>query len=73
MPETMREAIQKRSSFNVIHLQTMLKVDMLFSRNRRFSRNRDRAQGKSKIDEETGRDLFVASAEDTILTEASLV
>ena len=35
----MREAIQKRSSFNVIHLQTMFKVDIFILKEDEFSRN----------------------------------
>jgi hypothetical protein len=63
----MREAIQKHSSFNVIHLQTMFKVDIFILKEDEFSKNEMERRGKAKLGEDTDRDLFIASAEDTIL------
>ena len=63
----MREAVQNRSSFNVIHLQTMFKVDIYLLKEDDFSRNEIARREKVRIDEETARELYIASAEDTLL------
>ena len=63
----MREAIRNRSSFNLIHLQTLFKVDIYVLKDDDFSRNEMDRRERVGIEEETGRDLFVASAEDTLL------
>jgi hypothetical protein len=67
----MREAVRKRSSFNIIHLGTMFKVDMFVSKNDDFSRNEMSRREKAGLEEEIGGDLFVASAEDTLLHKLS--
>lgn len=63
----MREAIRNRSSFNVIHLQTLFKVDIFVLKDDDFSRDEMKRREKIRIEEETGKDLFVASAEDVLL------
>jgi hypothetical protein len=65
--DAMREAVRNRSSFNIIHLGTMFKVDMFVLKNDDFSRNEMSRREKAGLEEEIGRDLFVASAEDTLL------
>ncbi len=70
VPEArVRDAIARRASFNVIHLETMLKVDVFVSKDRPFDR---RAMDRARITPpETGheRPLPLASAEDTILAK----
>ena len=62
-----RDAIARRASFNVIHLETMVKVDVFVSRDRPFDRRAlDRARPAAL---EGGRELPVSSAEDTILAK----
>jgi hypothetical protein len=63
----MREAVRNRSSFKVIHLQTLFKVDVYILKEDDFSRNEMDRREKVGIEEETGNNLFVASAEDTLL------
>jgi len=68
--DRLRSAIAARSSFNLIHLATMFKIDVFVSKGRPFDReaaSRARAQA---IDEATDAPRFpVASPEDTVLAK----
>jgi hypothetical protein len=65
--ERVRDAIARRASFSVIHLETMVKVDVFVSRDRPFDRRAlDRARPAAV---ESGSELPVSSAEDTILAK----
>ena len=67
--EAVRDAIHHRSSFNVIHLETMFKVDVFVMKQRPF----DHAQFDRRIEQVLATDpectAYVASAEDTILAK----
>ena len=65
-----RTAVEARRSFNLIHLETMLKVDVFVSKGRPFDcAALDRARPQ-ELDEGTeARRFSVASAEDTILAK----
>jgi len=70
VPEArVRDGIARKASFNVIHLETMLKVDVFVSRGRPFDRRAmDRA--RPSFPETAGeRALPLASAEDTVLSK----
>jgi hypothetical protein len=64
-----REAIRTRSSFNLIHLTTMFKVDVFIRKDRPF----DRVQFERRIEQVFATDseqkVFTASAEDVILAK----
>jgi len=62
-----RESLRRRSSFNVIHLQTMLKVDIFLLKDDPASQREMGRRESYRISDEPRQDLFVASAEDTIL------
>ena len=67
--EAAHDAIQRRSSFNLIHLETMFKVDIFVSKQRPFDQaqfTRRTAQIVAPAPEQTA---YIASAEDTILTK----
>ena len=65
--ERVRDAVSRRGSFNVIHLETMVKVDVFVSRDRPFDRRAfDRARPASP---EGGSEIPVSSAEDTVLAK----
>jgi hypothetical protein len=70
VPEArLRDAIARRASCNVIHLETMLKVDVFVPRGRPFD---DRALERSRpepLEAEGGRRARLATAEDTILAK----
>lgn len=67
--EMIRGAIQSRSSFNLIHLQTMFKVDVFIRKERPF----DRVQFERRIEQVLVADpeqkAFMCSAEDIILAK----
>jgi len=67
--ESIRDAIRHRSSFNVIHLETMFKVDVFVRKQRPF----DQAQFERRVAQVVATDpermAYVASAEDTILSK----
>ena len=67
--ESIRDAIRHRSSFNVIHLETMFKVDVFVHKQRPF----DQAQFERRVAQVVATDpermAYVASAEDTILSK----
>ncbi len=64
-----RDAVARRASFNVIHLETMLKVDVFVSRTRPFDRRAmERAQPASS-EMAGGGALLLSSAEDVVLAK----
>jgi len=67
--ESIQDAIRRPSSFNVIHLETMFKVDVFVRKQRPF----DQAQFDRRIAQviatEPERTAYVASAEDTVLAK----
>lgn len=68
--DTIRDAISKRSSFNVIHLDTMLKVDVFVLKGRPFDGQAFIRSRRDTLDDVEGSRLFfVASAEDVILNK----
>ena len=64
--EMIRDAIRRRSSFNVIHLDTMLKVDVYIPKSRPFDQEEMHRVQQEVLLEGT-RPLNVASPEGTIL------
>jgi hypothetical protein len=61
------EAIQNGSSFNVIHLDTMFKIDIFVLQDDPASREEMTRRELYKLSEETELGLFLATAEDIIL------
>lgn len=67
--DTIRHAIRQRSSFNLIHLATMFKVDIFISKNRPFDRQQLGRRQAWIVDPNSGRAIYVTTAEDTVLTK----
>jgi hypothetical protein len=65
----MRRAIGARRSFNVIHLDTMFKVDIFIPKGRPFDGSQLERRKSHVIAHEPERSAFVASAEDTVLAK----
>jgi len=65
--DRVRESVRRRSSFSVIHLKTMLKVDIFLLKDDPASQREMARREAYRVSEEPQQDLFVASAEDTIL------
>ncbi|MDM8551630.1 hypothetical protein QUF72_16200 [Desulfobacterales bacterium HSG2] len=62
-----REAVRHRSSFNVIHLATMFKVDIFVLKPDTASQEEMRRRRQYQVSESSDQKLFLASAEDTIV------
>jgi len=67
--EAIREAIRRRGSFNMIHLETMFKVDVFISKQRPYDRAQFDRRKRIVIAFEPERPVFVATAEDNILSK----
>lgn len=62
----MHGAIDQRGSFNLIHLESMFKVDVFVSRPRDFDRAQLARRQLALLSEHPERRAYVASAEDTV-------
>jgi hypothetical protein len=67
--EMIRDAIRAHRSFNVIHLQTLFKVDVFIAKDREFDRLQIARRSSYLLSVERNESAFVASAEDTILAK----
>jgi len=66
--EMVQEAIRHRSSFNVIHLDTMIKVDVFILKPQPYAQESfRRARRDTLVEEEPAREFYLASPEDVIL------
>lgn len=65
--DMIREAIKVRGSFNVIHLDTMLKVDVFVLKHTAYDRTAFERATLVMLDEDADRPFSVASPEDVIL------
>ncbi len=61
------DAIRRRSSFNVIHLATMMKIDVFILKHRAFDREAFTRMTRSPLDTDHGRVFPLTTAEDIIL------
>jgi len=67
--EMMRDAVRRRGSFNLIHLDTMFKVDVFAARPRPFDRSQLARRQLHLLSEDPERHAYVTSAEDIILSK----
>jgi len=67
--EAIRDAIGHRTSFNIVHLQTMFKVDVFVTKWRPFDREQFERRTLRTFTEEPTRKVYLASAEDTVLAK----
>lgn len=64
-----RSAIERQSSFNIIHLETMSKVDVFASWRTPFGQSQFTRRQKIALEESGSAQFFFASPEDTILAK----
>lgn len=67
--EMMRDAVRRRTSFNLIHLETMFKVDVFVAKPRPFDRSQLARCQVHLLSEDPPRRAYVASAEDIVLAK----
>ena len=65
--DSIREAIHQRSSFNIIHLATMFKVDIFIPKNDPISQAEMARRERYRVSDEPRQEFYIASAEDMIL------
>ncbi len=65
-----KEAIRKKSSFNLIHLETVLKIDVFIYKDEPYQRNVFQRKLKDTLEEDSGDTAFYfSSPEDTIINK----
>jgi hypothetical protein len=67
--EAIRDAIRHQSSFNLIHLETMFKVDIFVLKRRPFDEAQFARRAAQVVATDPERTAYIASAEDTILAK----
>jgi hypothetical protein len=65
--ERIRAAVQRKASFNLIHLGTGLKIDVFVRRPEPFDQSEFQRQAPFRLVQEPPRDVVVKSAEDIVL------
>ena len=66
---TLRQAIARRGSFNLIHLATMFKVDVFLPQGRPFDRQQLARRISQPVGRESDETVWLLSAEDVILSK----
>lgn len=68
--EHIREAVSRRSCFNLIHLKSSIKIDIFISKQRSYDVRASERRRLDTLDEEPGSpEFYLASAEDVILAK----
>jgi hypothetical protein len=67
--ERIRKSVRDRSSFNILHLETMFKVDIFLTQRDEISLEEMSRREKFRIGEKKEQSLYLASAEDIILNK----
>jgi len=67
--EMVLNAVRLRSSFNLIHLETMLKIDIFVIKDSLYAREAFNRKKRDKLDEEQGTEYYIASPEDVIVNK----
>jgi hypothetical protein len=67
--DIIKKAVRQRSSFNIIHLKTMFKIDVFLSKDDDLSQEEMSRREKFQVTEERGQYLYLASPEDIILSK----
>ena len=66
-PGALSDAVVWRSSFNVVHLESIFKVDVFVSKERPFEKSMMSRRMRQEMGSMPGRYIYVATAEDTLL------
>ena len=64
------DAIKRKSSFNIIHLETMFKIDIFLKKGSLYDEEAFKRKRKENLDEESkDAEFFISSSEDIILNK----
>ncbi len=67
--EMIRDAIHTTASFNLIHLETMIKIDVFIAKNQPYDSEALARRHPDTLDEENSRTFYLSSPEDVILSK----
>lgn len=67
--ESIHEAIRDQRSFNLIHLETMFKVDIFIRKPRAFDQSQFTRRVRATLSTRPERSAYIASPEDTVLAK----
>lgn len=68
--EAIRDAVKRKASFNIIHLETMFKIDIFLKEENSYSEEVFKRKRKENLDEEKAdAEFYIASSEDIILNK----
>jgi hypothetical protein len=68
------DAIKRQSSFNIIHLETMLKIDVFISKNAPYDMEALKRRRKDSLDEDQANvEFYLASPEDVVLNKLTWI
>lgn len=67
--EMIHEAIKRRASFNLVHLESMFKIDIYVLKQDAFSNEEFARRKKIEIDQNHSKSAYIATPEDTILSK----
>ena len=67
--EMMRDAVRHHASFNLIHLETMFKVDLFVAKSRPFDQSQLSRRQLHLLSEESNARAYVATAEDIVISK----
>lgn len=67
--DTVRDSIQRKTSFNLIHLKTMLKIDVFILKNQPYDSEAFTRRKQDTLEEVSSRKFYLSSPEDVILSK----
>ena len=68
-PDAIRDAISTNASFNLIHLDTMIKIDVFIPKPHSYDSTAMARRQPDTLDEESSRKFYLSSPEDVILSK----
>jgi hypothetical protein len=67
--EAVEHAVRERRSFNILHRESMFKVDVFLTRGTPFEASQMGRRHRETVSADSGASLYVATAEDTVLAK----
>lgn len=65
--EMITDAVRRRASFNLIHLETMIKIDVFIAKDRPYDSQALARRRSDTLDEGSSRTFYLSSPEDVVL------
>jgi hypothetical protein len=65
--ETLADAVRRRASFNLIHLETMIKIDVFLAKDQPYDSQALARRRSDTLDQESSRKFYLSSPEDAVL------